>query len=87
MEKPAISIENKIQMLRNCAFLSGAPENMLAELAAKAGILRLPGNEDVVTKGEEGSTMYIIASGQVHVHGGNSNRDVGIAPTGSWLGG
>lgn len=73
-ESPMISPENKIEMLRNCAFLSGAPENMLADLAAKAQVLRVPGGEDIVTKGEEGSTMYIIASGDVHVHEGDVSR-------------
>jgi sigma-B regulation protein RsbU (phosphoserine phosphatase) len=74
MESPMISPENKIEMLRNCAFLAGAPGTMLSNLAARAGILRVPGGEAVVTKGEAGSTMYIIASGRVHVHDGNVSR-------------
>ncbi len=74
MEYPKISVENKIELLRNCAFLAGAPENMLSELAAKAGILRVTGEEEIVTKGEGGSTMYIIVSGRVYVHDGNVSR-------------
>jgi len=76
IESLMISTENKVEMLRNCAFLSGAPERMLADLAATAGIIRVPGGEDIVRTGEEGSTMYIIASGEVHVHEGDVSRAV-----------
>jgi sigma-B regulation protein RsbU (phosphoserine phosphatase) len=74
MEYPMISVENKIEMLRNCKFLAGAPEVMLCDLADKAGTLRVSGEEAIVTKGETGSTMYIIISGRVHVHDGNVSR-------------
>ena len=74
MEYLDISAENKIDMLKGCAFLAGAPEKMLSDLAKNARILRVPADEDVVTKGETGSTMYIIGAGQVHVHDGEVSR-------------
>ena len=74
MESPLISTENTIEMLRNCSFLAGAPESMLEDLAAKAGTVRVTEGQDIVTKGEEGSTMYILASGGVHVHEGGVSR-------------
>ena len=66
-----VKIENKIEILKNCTFLKGAENNILSALADETRSLAIKAGENVVTKGDTGSTMYFIASGTVEVHDGD----------------
>jgi len=70
METPSTSKKNKIETLRKCVFLEGLEEGVLSELAAKAETVRFASEETIVTKGDPGSTMYFIISGEARVHDG-----------------
>jgi len=63
--------EQKIEILRHCTFLSGAEDRILAALADETGIHRIDEGNTLITKGEQGSTMYFIASGKVRIHDGD----------------
>lgn len=66
-----MSSEQTINILKKCSFLAGAGEDVLSELSAATRRLDVDEGETVVTKGEHGSEMYFIASGQVRVHDGD----------------
>jgi len=68
METALTSTENRIETLRKCVFLQGLGEKVLRELAAKAEMLRVAAGKTIVTRGEIGSKMYFIISGQTRVH-------------------
>jgi serine phosphatase RsbU (regulator of sigma subunit) len=70
METPLTSTENRIETLRKCLFLNGLQESVLSDLASKAETLRVADGETIITRGEEGSAMYFIISGQARVHDG-----------------
>lgn len=70
METPLIYTENKIETLRGCKFLSGLKDRVLSDLAARAKTMRIAGNENIITRGEAGSTMYFVVSGKVRIHDG-----------------
>ncbi len=70
METPLTSTENRIETLRKCMFLNGLQESVLSDLASKAETLRVASGETIITRGEEGSTMYFIISGSARVHDG-----------------
>ena len=70
METPLTSAKNKIETLKHCVFLKGLDRNILAELAQNAETLRISKGETIITKGEQGSTMYFIISGEARVHDG-----------------
>jgi sigma-B regulation protein RsbU (phosphoserine phosphatase) len=70
METPLTAAENKIETLKHCVFLSGLDKSVLAELAENAETLRVAKGETIITKGEQGSTMYFIIVGSARVHDG-----------------
>lgn len=70
METAQTSTENRIETLRNCAFLKGLSDNILRELASTAEMQREEAGRTIVTQGETGSKMYFIISGQARVHHG-----------------
>ena len=70
METPLTSTENKIETLKRCAFLNGLSEKVLAKLAENAETLRVSNDETIITRGETGSTMYFIISGNARIHDG-----------------
>jgi serine phosphatase RsbU (regulator of sigma subunit) len=61
----------KAGILRNCSFLGGAEDSVLEALAGVSSLCRAAAGETILTKGDEGSTMYFIASGTVRVHDGD----------------
>jgi len=70
METPLTSTVNKIETLKQCAFLSGLDKSVLDSLAARSETLRVATGETIITRGETGSTMYFIISGSARVHDG-----------------
>jgi serine phosphatase RsbU (regulator of sigma subunit) len=62
----------KAEILRNCSFLTGAGDSVLDALAGVASLCEVAAGEAVISKGDEGSTMYFIASGAVRVHDGDA---------------
>lgn len=66
-----MKLEQKTGILRNCDFLAGAREEILAALSDETEIQEVIGGDIVVTKGEPGSTMYFIVSGLMRVHDGD----------------
>jgi len=70
METPLTSTENRIETLKKCMFLAGLQDSVLSSLASKAETLRVASDETIITRGEEGSTMYFIISGSARVHDG-----------------
>ncbi|MGD2129814.1 MAG: SpoIIE family protein phosphatase [Lysobacterales bacterium] len=63
---------DKKEILRNCSFLRGAGDEVLAGLGEHCATLRVDEGTTVVAKGDPGSTMYFIASGGVRVHDGDT---------------
>ena len=70
METPLTSTENRIETLKKCMFLAGLQASVLSGLASKAETLRVASDVTIITRGEEGSTMYFIISGSARVHDG-----------------
>ena len=68
MEKHLTPIEYTVATLRKSVFLAGLEESVLAALASKIEPLLIESGKTIVTKGEIGSTMYIIIAGVVRVH-------------------
>jgi serine phosphatase RsbU (regulator of sigma subunit) len=68
MEKHLTPIEYTVATLRKSVFLAGLEESVLAALASKTEPLLIESGKTIVTKGEIGSTMYIIIAGAVRVH-------------------
>lgn len=68
METALTSKENRVEILRKCLFLQGLEDKVLGDLAAKAEILRVISGNTIVSRGETGSKMYFIISGQARVH-------------------
>jgi sigma-B regulation protein RsbU (phosphoserine phosphatase) len=63
--------KHKIKILRNCDFLRGMEDSILAALANESQVHDFEQEASVLTKGDHGSTMYFIASGTVRVHDGD----------------
>jgi sigma-B regulation protein RsbU (phosphoserine phosphatase) len=62
----------KIEILRNCDFLHGMEDSILAALAEKTQAHDIEPESSILTKGEHGSTMFFIVSGRVRVHDGDT---------------
>lgn len=70
MQTPLTPTEYTIATLRKCVFLAGLEESVLAVMASRIEPLLIEAGETIVTKGEVGSTMYIIIAGVAQVHDG-----------------
>lgn len=70
MKTPLTPTEYTIATLRKCVFLTGLEDSVLAVLASKIEPLLIEAGKTIVTKGETGSTMFIIISGVAQVHDG-----------------
>jgi len=70
METPLTPTEYTIATLRKCVFLNGLEDSVLAVLASKIEPLLMEAGKTIVTKGETGSTMFIIIAGVAKVHDG-----------------
>lgn len=63
------SLERAI-ILSGVRFFSGAPHEVLAAVAGMLDEVEVAEGEDVVRKGEEGDSLYVVAEGQVVVRDG-----------------
>lgn len=70
METPQTSKEYRIETLKKCVFLERLSDDVLKELASKAGTIKIDGGTTTVIEGETGSTMYFIITGRARVHDG-----------------
>ena len=63
-----MSIEDRVEALRGCEFLSDSAESVLRALADRAEVIRASAGQRILTQGELGSDMYCIIEGAVTVH-------------------
>jgi AAA family ATP:ADP antiporter len=68
----ACKLVQKVQILKNAQLFSAIPDEKLASLAPIAKELRYPAGERIITKGETGTSMYIVAEGRVKAHDGDT---------------
>lgn len=64
------SIIEKTIMLRGAGIFAETSDEVLADVAAIAVVVEVPPGTCIITKGEVGDSMYVIASGRVRVHDG-----------------
>jgi class 3 adenylate cyclase len=68
VSKPRVSLEERVEILKNVDIFSTTNEKILATIAAKLKEGLLKAEQAVFHKGDEGEAMYIIADGAVKVH-------------------
>jgi len=68
LESALTSKENRIETLRKCVFLQGLEDKVLGDLAGRSNMLRVAAGSTIISRGETGSEMYFIISGQARVH-------------------
>ncbi|MBI1849862.1 MAG: cyclic nucleotide-binding domain-containing protein [Planctomycetes bacterium] len=66
----------KVIFLKSVSIFSAIPEDALIEVATAIEELDVPSGEEIVRKGEYGTSMYIIVEGRVRVHDGD--RELGV---------
>ncbi len=59
-----------IDFLSNVSLFHNADSKILTDLSEKIVLSQLGANQTIISKGEEGSTMYIVFSGHLKVHDG-----------------
>ena len=65
-----LSVIEKLIILKTVSIFSGVPDEVLAELAASLDELEYQKGQVIFEKGDIGTSMYIIISGQVLIHDG-----------------
>jgi sigma-B regulation protein RsbU (phosphoserine phosphatase) len=63
--------EKIFQDLRQSTFLESAPESVVSKLAEIVVTTSIKAGETLFEKGDQGSAMYVISSGQVRAHDGD----------------
>ena len=63
-----ISPQNLLDSLVNSPFFEDLPRNVVEALCKKLTIVEMGLNYEVINKGDEGDSMYIILSGKVKIH-------------------
>ncbi|NNC86145.1 MAG: cyclic nucleotide-binding domain-containing protein [Bacteroidia bacterium] len=58
----------KIIVLKSTALFSDTPENVIAEIGAIVEEVIVPKDELIFSKGDPGSSMYIIHNGEIRIH-------------------
>ena len=61
---------DRISVLRSVSIFAGTPDELLAAVSAVLDELRFPAGARILSKGDLGDCLYIIAEGQVRVHDG-----------------
>lgn len=76
VEKPVhsgytpVQIAFRTKILKQINIFSRLNNIMLEEVAANLRSLSVPANEEIITKGEKGSAVFVIVDGRVKVHDG-----------------
>lgn len=60
----------KVLILKRVSIFADLPEEELTRLAAIGKEVEVGAGEQIITKGDTGSDLYVVASGQVRVHDG-----------------
>ncbi|WP_299462388.1 adenylate/guanylate cyclase domain-containing protein [uncultured Microscilla sp.] len=68
VSKPRVSLEERIEILKDVDIFSTTNEKILANIASKLKEGILKAEQAVFHKGDQGEAMYIIADGAVKVH-------------------
>jgi len=63
-----LPLNEKIALLQSTNIFSETPESILSELAPLMQEMTLEEGTDVFKEDDPGDSMYIISSGQVHIH-------------------
>ena len=71
-DKSARKLVKTVQILRKAKLFSEIPDEKLADLAPLAKEYNYPADRRIITKGETGTSMYIVANGRVKVHDGDN---------------
>ena len=66
-----ISEFEKVMVLRGTALFGGTPENIIAEIIPIVREEFIPAGETIFKKGDSGSSMYVIYTGEVKIHDGD----------------
>ncbi len=61
----------KVMILKSVDIFSETPEEDLIEVASIVEELEVKAGKEIITKGDIGTSMYIIVEGQVRVHDGD----------------
>ena len=67
-----LSIVERVIFLKAIPIFAEIPEADLAELAGRFGEKRVSADATIVSEGDLGTSMYIVASGSVRVHRGDT---------------
>ena len=65
-----MNINEKVMLLRNSDIFSKVPKEVLEKIAGRIDTIKFKTNAEIIKKGDSGSSMYIIAQGNVKVHDG-----------------
>jgi len=68
MSSGNLSLENTLQVLQNVEIFAHVPASVMEEIAKQIHVSSFGPDETIITKGDNGNSMYIIFSGQVKVH-------------------
>jgi len=69
---PVLSLVERVIFLKEVPIFAEIPDADLAELASRFGEIRVSEGTTIVTEGELGTSMYVVASGTVRVHRGDT---------------
>src|SRR5690606_8217221 len=75
-EAGMLSTLERVIILKGVRFFSGAPDEVLADVAALLDEVEVPAGADVVRQGEVGDSLYVVAEGEVSVRDGPRELEV-----------
>src|SRR5690606_24682873 len=75
-EAGMLSTLERVIILKGVRFFSGAPDEVLADVAALLDEVEVPAGADVVRQGEVGDSLYVVAEGEVSVRDGPRGLEV-----------
>ena len=67
-----LSTIEKVLILKTVDLFSGTPDEILAEVATLLAEVELLAGQTIIHKGEPGDCMYIVISGQLQAHDGQT---------------
>jgi len=66
----------KVHLLSHVPLFSDLPGETLLRMAEKTGLLKLPSNHNIFSKGDIGNSMYIVVSGNILIHDGDKKLKI-----------